>query len=686
MLESVVDYMDYRNVSIMTTNDNDGDGDDAAVTQGTTTTTILPPEMAVPQERSKIQKLLQYHPHTIIPFCDLSIRDNDDDDEWDTMNYEQLSICQRSKNALFRATRLLRHVYAEEEEDNDEFWIVSNDTNFVKQFPQEDGTRTILFKDMLHDNWFPFLREQNLMDRVNKLCIRCEEEYNTRNNKNDAAGESSNNGTSSSSGLFEYWSDEEIQKGLRNNTLFKGRLNVSKENPKEGVVHSGDSSFFINQQKNKYFNRAIHQDIVILQLLPEKEWTYPIGRRRLVHVRDDDEDDDNNDDTFLGDTNNVDPPVPSGRVVAVVEESRRQFVATMVDTPMNDESACLVIPMDFRIPKIRIKTNGWQRFIGQRLWVQIDTWDVTSTYPSGHCVDIIGPIADLETEIKCLLKENQIYLDNFSAAAKACLPIEGHNWTIPSSEIKLRRDLRSVPIFSVDPVGCQDIDDTMHARVLSNGDVEVGVHIADVTHFVKHLSPLDQEAEVRGTTFYLVDRRFDMLPTLLSSDLCSLHGSMDRLAVSTIWTFSSDFREVKDFWFGRTIIHNCQAMTYEQAHNILHDLPPDDPSKDPPPPLTAGYAVNRNNIGLLKKDLMVLTNLARKLRKDREGIGGAVDLSSGDQGNELKFSLDRNGNPVKIIPKKQLEIHHTIAELMVRLLALVYFSFFRYFLCTSNLY
>jgi DIS3-like exonuclease 1 len=205
----------------------------------------------------------------------------------------------------------------------------------------------------------------------------------------------------------------------------------------------------------------------------------------------------------------------------------------------------------------------------------------------------------------------------------------------------------------------------MHARVLPNGDIEVGVHIADVTYFVSHNSPLDQEAKVRGTTFYLVDRRFDMLPTLLSSDLCSLHGNMDRLTVSTIWTFSRDLKVVKDFWFGRTVIHNCQAMTYEQAHNILHDLPPDNPSKDPPPPLTAGYPVHRNNIKILKEELIVLTKLARQLRKDREDIGGAVDLSSGDQGNELKFSFDENGNPVQILPKKQLEIHHTIAELMV---------------------
>ena len=97
--------------------------------------------------------------------------------------------------------------------------------------------------------------------------------------------------------------------------------------------------------------------------------------------------------------------------------------------------------------------------------------------------------------------------------------------------------------------------------VLSNGDVEVGVHIADVTHFVPHNSALDLEAQLRGTTFYLVDRRFDMLPSLLSSDLCSLHGQVDRLAVSTIWVLSSDFATVKSCWYGRTVIRNCQGKT-----------------------------------------------------------------------------------------------------------------------------
>lgn len=109
----------------------------------------------------------------------------------------------------------------------------------------------------------------------------------------------------------------------------------------------------------------------------------------------------------------------------------------------------------------------------------------------------------------------------------------------------------------------------MFAKVLPNGDIEVGVHIADVTHFVQHNGPLDLEARVRGTTFYLVDRRFDMLPSLLSSDLCSLHGHTDRLAVSTIWTLSSDLERVKSCWFGRTVIHNCAGERYPRINFML---------------------------------------------------------------------------------------------------------------------
>jgi DIS3-like exonuclease 1 len=508
-----------------------------------------------------------------------------------------------------------------------------------------------------------WLTEEDL-EHAKKLAVQCEEDYKKRN---DPKIKSKSSMPLLDTGIEEYWSEERCEEGLRNKTLFKGRLNVTKDNIKEAVVltnggiGSESPSLFVNQTRG-YFNRAFHEDLVIVQVLSKEEWMSPVGRRRLVHTQPDENDDSKIDKSRNGISSDVSPPIPSGRVVAVVKEHRRHFVATMVDTPMNDESSCLVVPMDVRIPKIRIRTNGWRRFLNQRLWVSVSNWEVGSNYPSGHCVEILGPIGDLETEITCLLKENQIELDPFSAAAQACLPLEGHDWKIPSDEISQRRDLRSTRrIFSVDPDGCQDIDDTFHAHLLPNGDVEVGVHIADVTFFLPHDSALDKEAQKRATTFYLVDRRFDMLPSVLSSDLCSLHGNVDRLAVSTIWTMSSDFKTIKSFWYGRTAIRNCQAMTYEQAHNIIHRKSLDHPSKPLPPPLTAGYPVSKSNVEFLREDLSLLTKLSRKLRKDREDIGGAVDLSSGDTGNELKFSLDDNHNPVRVAPKKQLEIHQTVA-------------------------
>jgi len=191
-----------------------------------------------------------------------------------------------------------------------------------------------------------------------------------------------------------------------------------------------------------------------------------------------------------------------------------------------------------------------------------------------------------------------------------------------------------------------------------------------VDFFVPQNTPLDLEASQRATTFYLVDRRFDMLPSLLSSDLCSLHGKADRLAVSVIWEVSSNYQRVESTWFGRTIIRNIAAMTYEQAHRILNQRPPDAKNSPVPPPLTAGGRVDSVFIPGLRQDLTLLTRMARTRKKHREQIGGAVDLSSSsgsgsDRGSELKFTLDTDGKPVEISIKKEMEIHSTIAELMI---------------------
>jgi len=617
LLESAVEVMDWRNSSPSVQISKNSE---------------IVPEATAAQEKSKLRKLIESK--KITPFCDLSNRE-EECDEFEILDYPNLSITERSKAAILRAGRMLGS------KSEVLLLLQSEDVDTIRD---KEGVKLMDLQ-----NFFVYLLQTGIVSKdalheIETMKLKCEEDYKKRNEVK----------TVRKVETIDYLlSDDEIKKGLQDGSLAKGRLNVTSENAKEGFVSTSTGRYYVNQREG-HFNRALHQDIVVIKLLPETQWGCPIGKRRITH-------DIDAEDEF----EESGPTVPSAIVVAITNKSRRIHVATLVDIPSSDERTVMVVPMDVRIPKIRVQFKNWRDYQNQRLLIEIDNWETNSSYPNGHCKKILGPVGDLETEIVCLLLEHEIQFTPFSIAATASLPPEGHLWRVPEEEIKMRRDLRTTRIFSVDPIGCQDIDDTMHIKTLSNGDIEVGVHIADVTYFVRHNSELDKEAQSRATTFYLVDRRFDMLPTLLSSDLCSLHSNTDRLAVSVIWTMSPDFEKTKSTWFGRTVIHNCQAMTYEQAHNILHDMPPDSPNKAQPPPLTAGHVVNKGSISAIKEDLSMLTILARKLRKRREDLGGAVDLSSGALGNELKFTLDANGNPTQVAAKKDLEIHHTIAELMI---------------------
>lgn len=153
------------------------------------------------------------------------------------------------------------------------------------------------------------------------------------------------------------------------------------------------------------------------------------------------------------------------------------------------------------------------------------------------------------------------------------------DWSIPEEEIRRRLDLRpSAFVCSIDPPGSTDVDDALSVDLLPNGLLSVGVHIADVSYFVRPHSVLDLEARARGTTVYLVERRVDMLPPLLSENLCSLLGGKDRMAVSCMWTVDpGDGYAIRSTWFGRTLIHSRHQLAYEQAQAIADDertLPP----------------------------------------------------------------------------------------------------------------
>lgn len=450
-------------------------------------------------------------------------------------------------------------------------------------------------------------------------------------------------------------------------------------------------------------NRGIHGDQVVVQLLPEEEWRCPVGDRLLIHFA---SSDDVIDGERRGGKDNsqnsvaaaAEKPIPTGYVVGILARSSRFHVATVLSNTVsaNDDYA-LAIPMDVRIPKVRIRSQRMDTLVDKRLKVVIDHWPIDSMYPQGHYVGVLGSTGNLSTEMSALLVRNEIEDAPFSESALACLPecdIEGNciaecstakrpafcdllDWPIPIEEMNCRRDLRtSHRVFSVDPPGCQDIDDAMSVRMLPNGNIELGVHIADVSYFVAHESPLDYEARSRATTVYLVGQRLDMLPSVLSADLCSLHENVDRLAISVIWELDSESLDVVEgaTWFGRTIIRSQSSMTYEQAHRMLQGVNADGGK---PKANTRQSSISKSewrrgvaggDIPLklqdeLRKDLNLLTDIGRNLERVRSKHGG-LDLSKHE---ELRFSLNVTelGNGVEIIVKGSLEIHHTIAELMI---------------------
>ena len=236
-------------------------------------------------------------------------------------------------------------------------------------------------------------------------------------------------------------------------------------------------------------------------------------------------------------------PHPAGGAGAA-EAAGGEAAASHVET-------ALFVPWDSRFPRVRIETRQRAALANKRLVVTLDDWPAASKYPRGHYTRTLGVIGEREAENACIAHEFDIAVREFSPAVMACLPPA--HYTLDAREAALevasgRVDLRAAlpGLCSIDPPGCKDIDDALHAVELpaSSGaqgrarrTVQVGVHIADVGHFVKQGSAIDVEAALRANTTYLVERRLDMLPGLLTADLCSLKGGVDRLAFSVTWEF-----------------------------------------------------------------------------------------------------------------------------------------------------
>lgn len=283
-------------------------------------------------------------------------------------------------------------------------------------------------------------------------------------------------------------------------------------------------------------NRSIQGDTVVIELLPKQEWS-----KSLIEVVQDTDDEKDNDElvddaaiiptdeiqmdvdekeSLLQSQNNLIKPM--GRVVGIIKRNTRSYCGTIstsaqiVGTTARTQTVTFH-PIDKRIPIIKIKTRQANVLMNKRIMVHIDSWPVTSRFPLGHFTKSLGDVGEKTTETQVLLLEHDVPFLPFTPAVLSSLPVEGEEWVVTESDLLNRRDLRYLDVCSIDPPGCTDIDDALHARLLPNGNYEVGVHIADVSHFVKSKTAMDEEAARRGTTVYLVDKRIDMLPPLLGT-------------------------------------------------------------------------------------------------------------------------------------------------------------------------
>lgn len=305
---------------------------------------------------------------------------------------------------------------------------------------------------------------------------------------------------------------------------------------------------------------------MVVELFDENSWTAP---SELILQDDQDDPGDVLEQVNLpGNEKDKEEKQPTGKVVGIIRRKWRQYCGILQINPIPGSTRHIFVPAEKKIPKVRIETRQSEQLKMQRIIIAIDQWPRHSRYPQGHFVRALGPLGDKETENEVLLLEHDVPHCKFSKEVLSFLP--KMPWTITDEDIAKRVDLRDVAICSVDPPGCTDIDDALHCRQLPNGHFDVGVHIADVSHFIRPGNALDKEAASRATTVYLVDKRIDMVPELLSSNLCSLRGGETRFAFSCVWEIDENANIVSTNYH-KSIIKSKKAMTYEEAQLIIDD-------------------------------------------------------------------------------------------------------------------
>ncbi|MBS1577156.1 MAG: ribonuclease R [Bacteroidetes bacterium] len=320
-----------------------------------------------------------------------------------------------------------------------------------------------------------------------------------------------------------------------------------------------------------------------------------------------------------------------GVITEVVQRKRTEFIGRL---QMNKGFAFFVAQMDKPMPDIYIpleKINGATE--SDKVVVKLTSWEKGEKRPVGEVVSILNIEEPNDAAMKEILLENGFPIDFPDDVMEEAARISE---TITETEIKKRKDVRDVLTFTIDPVDAKDFDDAISFRVLKNGNYEIGVHIADVGHYVETDTALDQFAYDKATSVYLPDRVNPMLPEHISNVLCSLRPHEDKLTFSAIFQMSPT-GSVKQYWLGKTIIHSDHRFTYEDVQEIIE-----------------------NGTGEYSDEILILNTIAQKMRRQRFKKG-AINFSS----QEVRFKLDEKGKPIGIVIKESKESHQLIEEFML---------------------
>ena len=320
------------------------------------------------------------------------------------------------------------------------------------------------------------------------------------------------------------------------------------------------------------------------------------------------------------------------RVIEVIERNKTEFVGTL----QIDGTDHFLVPDDKKMYRdIFIPADSLMNAKeGDKIQAKITEWPDPAKSPKGKVVRVIGRAGEHNAEMLGIVYESGFEVD-FPPEVEQ----EANAWREKyekEDRLKDRKDFSKTTTFTIDPADAKDFDDAISVKTLANGDYEIGIHIADVSHFVMPKTALDDEAEHRGTSIYLVDRTIPMLPEVLSNNLCSLNPNEPKYAFSAVFVMDKN-AQVKERWFGKTLIESDKRFSYEEAQDILD-----------------------KKSGTFFDELKTLDTLAKKLRVEKFKKG-AIDFET----DEVKFELDNMGKPIRVFKKERKDTHKLIEDFML---------------------